>query len=180
MNNNNPVTNERAQLIADEGLELKPYKCTAGKWTIGVGRNLEDNPLSSADCMFFMVARGHIPADNTPIKEIRRLLFEDFQANGISENEANYLFTNDICKTCDRLKIAFPWYERQPEEVQQLLLNMAFNLGIEGLKEFTGTLALIQIGQYKAAAARLRGTLWYRQVTNRADRICKRFENVNN
>jgi lysozyme len=176
----NTVTKERAQLIADEGLKLKPYKCTAGKWTIGVGRNLEDNPLSSADCMYFMLSRGHIPADNTPIKEIRRLLFEDFQANGITENEVNYLFTNDAYQTWDKLKYAFPWYERQPEEVQQLLLNMAFNLGIEGLKKFTGTLALIQIGQYKQAAARLRSTLWYRQVPNRAERICKRFESVNN
>ncbi|MCP4280350.1 MAG: lysozyme, partial [Alteromonas sp.] len=33
-----------AQLIAQhEGLRLKPYKCTAGKITIGYGRNLDDN-----------------------------------------------------------------------------------------------------------------------------------------
>ena len=29
-------------LIAHEGLELFPYKCSAGKYTIGVGRNIED------------------------------------------------------------------------------------------------------------------------------------------
>ena len=29
-----------------EGLCLKPYQCTAGKWTIGYGRNLEDNGIS--------------------------------------------------------------------------------------------------------------------------------------
>lgn len=29
-------------LIRDEGLKLKPYLCTAGKLTIGVGRNLDD------------------------------------------------------------------------------------------------------------------------------------------
>ena len=29
-------------LKRDEGVKLKPYKCTAGKLTIGVGRNLED------------------------------------------------------------------------------------------------------------------------------------------
>lgn len=39
------------QLAADlikkhEGLRLKPYKCTAGKLTIGYGRNLEDNGIS--------------------------------------------------------------------------------------------------------------------------------------
>lgn len=32
-----------------EGLRLKPYKCTAGKLTIGYGRNLEDVGISQAE-----------------------------------------------------------------------------------------------------------------------------------
>jgi len=35
-------------LIREEGLRLKPYKCTAGKLTIGVGRNIEDRGISEA------------------------------------------------------------------------------------------------------------------------------------
>ena len=45
-----------AELIKKhEGLRLKPYKCTAGKLTIGYGRNLEDNGISryEADQMLF-------------------------------------------------------------------------------------------------------------------------------
>lgn len=34
--------NLRALLVKHEGLRLKPYKCSAGKVTIGVGRNLDD------------------------------------------------------------------------------------------------------------------------------------------
>ena len=30
------------QLKEDEGLRLKPYRCTAKKLTIGYGRNIED------------------------------------------------------------------------------------------------------------------------------------------
>lgn len=37
-----------AELIKKhEGLRLKPYKCTAGKLSIGYGRNLEDNGISA-------------------------------------------------------------------------------------------------------------------------------------
>lgn len=39
------------QLILHEGLRLKPYMDTVGKITIGVGRNLSDNGLSSAEAM---------------------------------------------------------------------------------------------------------------------------------
>jgi lysozyme len=32
----------RAQLKVDENIKSKPYRDTVGKWTIGVGRNLDD------------------------------------------------------------------------------------------------------------------------------------------
>lgn len=41
----------KAQLIAHEGLKLKAYKCTAGKNTIGVGRNLDDVGISQQEAM---------------------------------------------------------------------------------------------------------------------------------
>jgi lysozyme len=37
----------RGDLIRHEGLRLKPYRCSAGKLTIGVGRNLEDVGITS-------------------------------------------------------------------------------------------------------------------------------------
>jgi len=37
------------QLILHEGLKLKPYKCTAGKLTIGVGRNIEDIGITEGE-----------------------------------------------------------------------------------------------------------------------------------
>jgi lysozyme len=44
----------REQLIAHEGLRLKPYRCTAGKLTIGVGRNLEDRGLRSDEALYLL------------------------------------------------------------------------------------------------------------------------------
>ena len=37
------------ELIAVEGLKLKPYRCTAGKLSIGIGRNLEDRGITEAE-----------------------------------------------------------------------------------------------------------------------------------
>ena len=41
-------------LIRHEGLKLKPYKCTAGKLTIGVGRNLDDNGITEAEARMML------------------------------------------------------------------------------------------------------------------------------
>lgn len=42
------MSNDKAKkmLLIDEGLRLKPYRCTAGKLTIGYGRNLDDVGIS--------------------------------------------------------------------------------------------------------------------------------------
>jgi lysozyme len=44
------------QLIADEGMVLKPYKDTVGKTTIGVGRNLDDVGITKSEAMMLLGA----------------------------------------------------------------------------------------------------------------------------
>lgn len=39
----------KERVKAHEGLRLKPYRCSAGKLTIGYGRNLEDNGISKEE-----------------------------------------------------------------------------------------------------------------------------------
>jgi len=41
----------RDQLVRHEGLRLKPYRCSAGKLTIGVGRNIEDVGITEEEAM---------------------------------------------------------------------------------------------------------------------------------
>jgi lysozyme len=42
------------QLKIHEGMKLKPYKCTAGKLTIGIGRNLEDVGITMEEAEYFL------------------------------------------------------------------------------------------------------------------------------
>lgn len=42
------------RLIEEEGLCLKPYRCSANRLTIGVGRNLEDKGLSKEEAFFLL------------------------------------------------------------------------------------------------------------------------------
>ena len=44
----------KEQLINHEGLTLKPYRCTADKLTIGVGRNIDDVGISEAEAMIML------------------------------------------------------------------------------------------------------------------------------
>jgi lysozyme len=39
----------KAQLVRHEDLKLKPYRCSADKLTIGIGRNLDDRGISQKE-----------------------------------------------------------------------------------------------------------------------------------
>lgn len=121
------------QLLVDEGLKLKPYRCTAGRLTIGVGRNLEDR--------------------------------------GITESEALLLLDNDIKDFWEQLRVRLPWLEKAPETVQEAMVNMVFNLGVNGLLGFKETLALMQTEKYDEAASAMLASKWARQVGKRAERL---------
>ena len=41
----------KERLIKEEGLRTKPYRCSEGKLTIGVGRNLEDRGITEDEAM---------------------------------------------------------------------------------------------------------------------------------
>ena len=49
------MSNLIAQLKRHEGLELMPYKCTSGKTTIGVGRNLEDIGITEQEAELLLL-----------------------------------------------------------------------------------------------------------------------------
>jgi lysozyme len=42
------------ELTRDEGMRKKPYKCTAGKVTIGIGRNLDDVGVSEEEALYLL------------------------------------------------------------------------------------------------------------------------------
>ena len=121
----------KEQLVRHEGLRLKPYRCTAGKLTIGIGRNLDD-------C-------------------------------GISQAEAYVMLINDIMNCEKQLQSKIPDIYNGLDEVRKsVLLNMCFNLGINGLLGFKNTLAFVKAGDWERAANNMLVSKWAKQVGRRA------------
>ena len=60
-------TQLQEDLILDEGIRLKPYRCTAGKLTIGIGRNLDDVGISKTETLALLdadISRAEQGLDN--------------------------------------------------------------------------------------------------------------------
>ena len=98
----------------------------------------------------------------------------------VSEERVKECFENDLniaIRECDAL-YEDGTFDNLPDEVQQILVNMMFNMGRTRLSKFKKMHGAILEGDWKTAAVEGRDSKWYRQVTNRAERLMSRLENV--
>lgn len=95
---------------------------------------------------------------------------------GISEAEANYLLGNDVAKATSGVRQKLPWVDSLDDARMGVLVNMAFNMGVDGLMKFPGMLGKLQRGLYDEAAAEMVDSAWYHQVGDRAARLVKQMQ----
>ncbi len=139
------------QLKIDEGVVYEIYEDHLGYPTFGVGHLvLESDPEYGQDV-------------GTPVSEERvKECFEKDLDTAISECVVLY---------------GDKW-EDFPGEVQEVLVNMLFNLGRPRLSKFNNFNKNILEHNWAGAAPEGRDSIWYRQVGNRAERLMERLESL--
>jgi lysozyme len=139
------------QLCVDEGVVYKIYLDHLGYPTFGVGHLvLKDDPEYGQEV-------------GTPVSEERvRACFERDLDTAISECVVLY---GDEWKGF-------------PGEVQEVLVNMLFNLGRPRLSKFKNFNAKIIEGDYVGAAPEGLDSIWAKQVGPRAVRLMERLKSV--
>lgn len=95
---------------------------------------------------------------------------------GISEHEAEMLLAADAAGAEAALFKAIPWAKDLDPVRQDVLINMAFNMGINKLLGFVNTLHYVSVGDYARAAEGMLNSLWARQVKSRAIELAKHME----
>ena len=140
------------QLKIDEGVVNEIYLDHLGYPTFGVGHLILESD------------EEHGWEVGTPVTEERvRSCFE--RDLDIAIGECELLYEDGV-------------FGNLPDEVQQILVNMMFNMGRTRLSKFKKMHAAILESDWKEAAKEGRDSRWYRQVTNRAERLMKRLEEV--
>ncbi len=94
----------------------------------------------------------------------------------IARVTAERMLEDKVLQMDNVLSKALSWYTDASFATKTVLINMGFNMGLTGLLQFKNTLAYVKDKNYKQAAANMRKSLWYQQVTKRAERLAKRME----
>lgn len=167
-----------AQLKRHEGFRAEPYTCTAHACTIGYGCNLQAQPR--------FIPYEHIRELVLSRALKGEVLCKQLRALGMrwSEREAERVLFSELTSCHAALLHRCPPYAalvKKGDTVRaEVLLNMAFNLGVGGLLRFRATLAALEramsTGDYAPVAAGMLASLWARQVGRRARELARQME----
>ena len=137
----------REQLEVDEGCVYEIYNDHLGYATFGI---------------------GHLVTESDP---------EQGQSLGtpVSSDRVAEAFESDIQSVLRDCNILYSDFHNLPEEAQQVIANMMFNMGRPRLSKFKGMKRGVDSRDWNAAADEMVDSRWYRQVTKRADRLVERI-----
>ena len=96
----------------------------------------------------------------------------------IDDERVNELFEQDLNVTIDECTYLYEDFYILPEEAQLIIANMMFNLGRPRLSRFLKMKKHIDNRDFKSASLEMKNSKWYRQVTNRAERLCERMAKI--
>ena len=137
------------EIADDEGIMYETYRCSLGHLTGGI---------------------GHL------ITEWDEEMYSGPVGTKIPHEQVDKWFQMDITRTIQDCKIIFNTFDNLPEEVQLVIANMCFQLGRPRLSKFKKFIAAVNDENWMLAGEEMQDSRWYKQTTNRADRLIERMQ----
>jgi len=128
-------------IAGHEGYRCMPYLDTKNILTVGIGYNLESNPLNLSP---------------DKIAQIKK--------HGIGEVEAKCLLLQMLEILAHDLAGKLDWWSKLNLARQAVFLDMAYNMGIPRLMKFKNTLACAKSNDFFGAANQMLHSKWAVQV----------------
>ena len=137
----------RETLKVDEGVKNEIYLDHLGLPTCGIGHLItEDDPEHGLDV-----------------------------GTHIDDERVNELFDQDVQVTLGECRLLYEDFDDLPEEAQQIIANMMFNMGRPRLSKFKKMKEAVDNRDWIEAGNQMMDSRWYKQVTTRADRLVTRM-----
>jgi len=107
----------------NEGWVPNAYKCPAGYWTIGYGFRVD-----------------YLPEDR------------DWMSYKMSEDEGDTILRSKVQHVLSQLRLKYDWFREIPQEVQYVIIEMSYQMGIVGFGKFKKTIKYLREWDFIAAS----------------------------
>ena len=92
----------------------------------------------------------------------------------LTEDVCDIILKQKLLKINNILENRFDWYPTAPIAIQDVVVEMVYQLGYTGFTKFKKTIYYIETEQYTEAADEMLDSLWARQTPNRAKELSEK------
>ena len=96
----------------------------------------------------------------------------------ITEEVAELILKRKLAELRIRICNAFEWFIDSPDQVQEVVINMCYQLGLSGFSKFKKTIYYLETQQYDEASDEMLDSLWAKQTPNRAKELSDIIRNL--
>ena len=89
----------------------------------------------------------------------------------LTEEIAEDILIGKLSKLRLRLCKTFDWFLDTPEVVQEVIMNMCYQMGLSGFSQFKKTIYYLETEQYEEAADEMLDSLWHKQTPSRSQEL---------
>jgi lysozyme len=96
----------------------------------------------------------------------------------LDEDICEIILERKLRALSDSIRLKFSWFKYMPPEIQDIVTEMCYQLGVTGFSNFKKTIAYLQNKQFKEASVEMLDSLWAKQTPNRAKELSNRVKEV--
>ena len=89
----------------------------------------------------------------------------------VTEEQATEWLEEELQNLKYLLANRYDWFLPAPKEVQNIVINMNYQLGVSAFSKFKKTIYLLETEQYKEASVEMLDSLWAKQTPRRAKEL---------
>ena len=97
----------------------------------------------------------------------------------LDEDLSEEILKRKVNKLIKRIYKTFDWFINMPEDVQEVVVEMCYQMGVGGFSKFKKTIKLLSEKQFTDASTEMLDSLWAKQTTNRAKGLSNIIRNIN-
>ena len=97
----------------------------------------------------------------------------------LQEDICQLILMRKLEKLIKSIKFNFKWFDDMPDKVQDVIINMCYQLGVSGVSKFKKTIQLMKNKQWDRASVEMLDSKWGREQTpQRAKRLSEIVKSV--
>ena len=89
----------------------------------------------------------------------------------LDEDISEMILRRKLDSLIDRVNKRFKFVKDLPQEAQDVMYEMCYQLGVTGVSKFRKTLAYLENHEFRMASKEMLDSKWARQTPNRANRL---------